>query len=92
MKIIKIMMVFFLLNTLPNIAVAQINKCTIDGKIIYQSAPCPVSETNENAQSPFGFDGWKFGTSIHKVKQIARQRQLAMTPGTSAIYAKYIPK
>ncbi|MEB8434035.1 hypothetical protein OO007_17480 [Cocleimonas sp. KMM 6892] len=92
MNIIKIIILFALLNILPNIATAQINKCTIDGKTIYQSAPCPVSETNENAQSSFGFDGWKFGTSIHKAKQIARQRQLAMTPGTSAIHAKYNAK
>lgn len=92
MKFIKIITVFILISFLSNIAFAQINKCTIEGKIIYQSAPCHIIETSENGQSFFGFDGWKFGTSIHKTKQKARERQLAMSPGISTFLTKYNEK
>jgi hypothetical protein len=53
---------------------AQIFKCVVNGKTIYQSEPCKIN-IQEKSQSS-AFDGWIFGETINHVKRIARNRQL----------------
>jgi len=88
----KLISILLLVIFLPNITFAKIYKCTINGELVYQSEPCPVIETDENKKPFFGFDDWKFGTSILFMKQKARNRQLAMSPGTSTFISKYNEK
>ena len=90
MKNTIIVTLLSLIFILPNSAFAKIYKCKTDGKLIYQSSPCPVKTTIKSRA--FGFDGWEFGTDIRSVKSIARDRQLAMSPGTSTYISKFNEK
>lgn len=75
-----------------NTGQAQVFKCILDGKTTYQQEPCPEIQTNTALSSQFGFDGWEFGMYIHDVKQKARLRQIAMSPGKSTFISSYNEK
>ena len=81
MKII-IFTAFFLIPLSANTASAKIYKCTAEQGVIFQSDPCPVTDSIKSNSNTFGFDDWVFGTSIPRMKQISQRRNLAITPGT----------
>ncbi|MCI5224066.1 MAG: DUF4124 domain-containing protein [Candidatus Electrothrix sp. AR4] len=79
----KIIYFTFILLFLPSVIFAQIFKCTKNGKVVYQSDPCKKIESKEKTthRSGFQFDGWKAGMKLSEMIQIARQKQLPISPG-----------
>jgi hypothetical protein len=94
MKTTTLFIIFILSILSPHTAFSQIYKCTTKGKLIYQSDPCPIvkSKYKKNHPSSFEFDGWYSGMTIHEMKQVAKVKQLNMSPGTSTFTAKYNEK
>lgn len=91
MRIKKIFLALSFLVLVPTSSFAQIYKCSVNGKTIFQSAPCPEI-ANDKQNNGFGFDGWSFGMDLRTVKQQARKRQLAMSPGGSNFLSSYNEK
>ena len=88
----KIFLALSILIFVPSPSFAQIYKCSVSGKTIFQSAPCPTVANNIKQNNGFGFDGWNFGMDLRTVKQQARKRQLAMSPGSSNFLSSYNEK
>ncbi len=91
---LNLLMIIFLI-IMPNITYAKIYNCSVKGKIIFQSKPCPDKPEKKflsKNTSNFGFDNWKFGMSLLSVKQAARARQLPMSPGTTIFLSRYNEK
>lgn len=94
MKTIITFTIFILSILSLQTASAQIYKCTTNGKLIYQSEPCPIvkSKIRKHHPSSFEFDGWYSGMTIREMKQFAKERQLNMSPGSSTFTASYNEK
>ena len=70
---------------------SEIYKCTIEGQTSYQSDPCP-DDIQEDTNHLSTFDGWSFGMHISAMKRKARERQLAITPGSTSYISKFNKK
>ncbi len=70
----------------------EVYKCVSEGSITYQSKPCPSTDGTESTNDTTIFDGWVFDSTINQIKNAARDRQLAMTPGYSIIGSTYNEK
>ncbi|MCK5897718.1 MAG: DUF4124 domain-containing protein [Methylococcales bacterium] len=77
---------------LSTISYAEVYKCIKNGKTTYQQKPCPEKEKHSLQPLAFGFDGWEFGMRIADIKRRAKNRQLAMSAGTSSFLSSYNEK
>ncbi len=87
----KIIISIALILLTSSVAFAKVYKCTSGGKTIYQSGSCP-EKTDKKASYSSAFDGWQFGVHIPAMKQKARKRQLAISPGSYTYINKYNEK
>ncbi len=88
-KIIISLSILLLVSS--NLVFSEIYKCSVGGHITYQSDPCTDNEQNKTNQSST-FDGWDFGMHISAMKRRARERQLAISPGSNSYVTKYNQK
>ena len=64
---------------------AEIYKCTIDDKVVFQDFPC--AEDYEYGLTALGtFDGWKYGMNILAFKKRSKLKNIPINPGTSILY------
>lgn len=82
---------FAILFLSQSVNAAEIFKCQVNNRTIFQNTPCAESYDYgmENHET---FDGWKYGMNIIAFKKQAKSRQLPTSPGQNLYLSKYNDK
>ncbi|PSV56518.1 hypothetical protein [Photobacterium sp. GB-3] len=87
----KLALSFLLVSLSSATSAAEIYKCNIDDKVVFQDFPC--AEDYEYGLTELDtFDGWKYGMNILAFKKRSKLKNIPINTGTSILYNQYNEK